>query len=584
MDQISFNFERSEPALMEASPAQVRSPNLPRKEAQTLADVAELVQADRCLADTRRRDLLSGLNRFATIAGQPLVAIPATAAAVRHILEGTTPRQHNLKKKSFQTLRSTLAFAVKTYGPVEVRESHAVKRQWNAEWMELVELIDVPFRRHALSRFAAFCSSRRISPAAVTNSTLADFLAELLATEVVKLPKTIVHGTVSAWNRAGRDIAGWPQLRLTSPTTPVPHIFPLAAFSESFKAELASWQRRTSSAATSRSIFRDEGLLRELRPDTVKSQLSLFRQVASALVRSGAMQIKEIISLNSLCDPDKLRVALEFEHDRLQGNDRRVLEMANKIRVLCKHFDGVTDRQIAGLERLCLGRPERRKEITEQNRLRLAQFDEPGNYEKLLRFPERAAAQARQMTNPYRAAKRMEQAVAIAILLRVAPRLATLRQIELFWLKHQADGSVVLSIPPTALKARRALEVWLNADCGALIDELIHDFRPDLPCASGPYLFPGEDGGPRSKNAMYEQVTDVGRELGMDINPHLYRHLLQKMCVERDPRSVAEVSRVLGHASTSTTITFYADRNGNAASKRLDALLMGGEPEEGDNA
>lgn len=584
MDQIAFDFERSEPVQMESSRAQVTSPDLPRREARTLADAVELIQADSSLADTRRRDLLSGLNRFATIAGQPLAAIPAAAAAVRHMLEGTMPKQHGLKKKSFQTLRSTVAFAVKAYGPIEVRQNNAVKRQWNAEWTELVEQIDLPFRRHALSRFAAFCSARLISPAAVTNNTLADFLAELAVTEVVKRPKDLVHGTLTAWNRASRDIHGWPPIRLTSPTTPVPHILPLAAFPESFQAELASWERRTSSRATSRSIFRAEGLLRPLRPETVRSQISLFRQVASALVRSGALQIEEIVGLRSLCDYDKLRVGLEFEHDRLHGNDRRVLEMANKIRVLSRHFEGVTAEQTTGLGQLCVARPERRKDITEKNRSRLSQFDEPGNYEKLVSFPARAAAEARRMTNRYRAAKRMEQAVAIAILLRVAPRLATLRQIELSWLMQQADGSIILSIPRAALKAGGALELNLNADCGTLINELIRVFRPALPFASGPYLFPGEDGGPRSKNAMYEQVTDVGRELGLDINPHLYRHLLQKICVKRKPTSIGDVSRVLGHASTSTTITYYADRNGNAASKRLDALLRGDEPEEGDDA
>lgn len=580
MEQIAFDFDRPEPLLADAALVEAACPRPARRVNVMIADIFELVGSDRSLSDVRRRDLLSGLNRLVTVAGRPLEMIPATATAVREVFARTNPQRVGLKKKSFQTLRSTVAFAVRTYAAVEVKESGAVKRQWNDEWTEFVHQIDVPFRRHALSRFAAFCSTRSISPTEVTNCTLAAFLDQLIATEVVKSPKTIVLGTVSTWNRAGRDIAEWPPLRLRSPTATIPHIFPLTAFPESFQAELATWQRRTSSGATSRSIFRTEGLLRPLRPETVKSQLSLFRQVASALVKSGAMQIEEIVGLSNLCDPDRLRIALEFEHDRLGGNDRRVLEMANKIRVLSRHFEGVTPEQITGLDQLCVARPERRKDITEQNRSRLSQFDEPGNYEKLVAFPARAAGQARRMTNRYRAAKRMEQAVAISILLRVAPRLATLRQIELTWLKHQTDGSIILSIPPTALKARRALEVELNADCGALINELIRDFRPALPSASGPHLFPGEDGGPRSKNAMYEQVTDVGREFGLDINPHLYRHLLQKICVERDPTSVGDVSRVLGHATTSTTITFYADRSGRAASKRIDSLLSAGGQED----
>jgi len=264
---------------------------------------------------------------------------------------------------------------------------------------------------------------------------------------------------------------------------------------------------------------------------------------------------------------------LEFEYERLGHNERRVFEMASKLVVLSKHFAKLTAEQTMELQQLCANRPKRKTFITDKNRERLSQFDDPANYAMLWSVPARAVKTARKTANPYRAAKLMEQAVAISILLRVAPRLATLRRLELAWFKRQPDHTFILLIPPGVMKGGRPLELTLNAEFAQLFDEHIERFRPALPFASGPYLFPGEKSGPRSKNAMYEQIVDAGREVGLDINPHLFRHLLQKVCVERDPASVGDVSKVLGHASISTTVTFYADRNGKAASRRLDQLL-----------
>ena len=123
------------------------------------------------------------------------------------------------------------------------------------------------------------------------------------------------------------------------------------------------------------------------------------------------------------------------------------------------------------------------------------------------------------------------------------------------------------------MKGKRALELALNAEVGALVQEHIDRFRPALPCANGRYLFPGEKGGPRSKGAMYERIVASAKDVGLEMNPHLFRHLIQKICAEADPASVGDVSKVLNHASSSTTVIFYTDNNGRAASKRLDKIL-----------
>ncbi|WP_186421358.1 site-specific integrase [Bosea sp. CS1GBMeth4] len=573
MEQTAFDFSWAEPA--EATPDSANEVHsiAPPRRAATIADIHACIAEDNSLAEGRRRDILSGLNRFGAIAGRSLAEIPATAAAVRAVFADAKPAKLGLKKKSLQTLRSSVAFALKRFAPVGPKGVSAVKQNWNPEWVALIGQIQIPFQRHGLSRFAEFCSHRMMSPPEVKPETLVDFLAALAESEVVKNPKDIVHNTISSWNRAARETPGWPQTRLSSPTKPTSYVLPLSALPAGFQSDLAAWEKRVSAKPKAASIFSGEGLLRPLRPETIKSQLFMFRQVATALVKSGAMKLDEIEGLASLCNSDKLLIALEFEYERLGKKERRVLEIASKLRVLAKHFAQLTPEQAAGFDRLCSNRPKRQNQITEKNRHRLAQFDDDKNYRLLTTMPARAAAQARKMKNPYRAAKRMEQAVAVSLLVHVALRVSTLRKLQLDWLKWQPDNSFILSIPPAAMKGNQALELALNAGVGELIREHLERHRPALPSSDGVYLFPGEKGGPRSKNAMYEQIVAAAADAGLEINPHLFRHLLQKVCAEIDPASIADVSRVLGHASPSTTATFYAERNGKAASRRLDQIL-----------
>lgn len=573
MDQTVFDFSWAEPVGLTPSLApKTQSIELPKPVA-TMADIQTCVTRDSSLAELRRRDLLSGLSRFGTIAGRPLADIPATASAVRAVFAEAKPVKLGIQQKSLQTLRSSVVFGLKRFGSINRRSVSAVKQNWSAEWAALIGLIQVPFQRHGLSRFAEFCSQRAIKPADVKPELLRVFLDEINASEVIKNPKAIVKGTVSNWNRAVRETPGWPQVRLSSPTRPKPAVFPLEAFPLTFQTDLFAWEKRVSAKPKGSSIFSNEALLRPLRPETIKSQLFMFRQVATALVKSGAMDPAEIDNLASLCDPDKLQIALEFEYERLGRKERRVLEIASKMRVLAKHCTQLTAEQAVGFDRLCSHRPIRQNQITEKNRERLAQFDDDKNYHLLASIPTRAAAQAKKTKNPYRAAKLMEQAIAVSLLVHVALRLSTLRKLELAWFKWQADGTVILSIPATVMKGKRALELALNAEVGDLIRGHVECFRPALPCADGPFLFAGEKGGPRSKNAMYARIVAAAKDVGLEMNPHLFRHLIQKICAEIDSASMRDVSRVLGHTTESTTAIFYSDRNGRAASKRLDQLL-----------
>ncbi len=59
------------------------------------------------------------------------------------------------------------------------------------------------------------------------------------------------------------------------------------------------------------------------------------------------------------------------------------------------------------------------------------------------------------------------------------------------------------------------------------------------------------------------------------LSPHLYRHIIAKIVIERQPELTLDVSRRLGHKSVNTTYQSYLGTEGPAASRRINKLLQG---------
>ena len=90
-----------------------------------------------------------------------------------------------------------------------------------------------------------------------------------------------------------------------------------------------------------------------------------------------------------------------------------------------------------------------------------------------------------------------------------------------------------------------------------------------------PYLFPGENGGPRCYSAMRDALgKQLRKHADIELSPHLYRHIIAKIVMERHPELIHEVSRRLGHRSINTTYQSYLGTEGPAASRRINKLLQ----------
>lgn len=114
-----------------------------------------------------------------------------------------------------------------------------------------------------------------------------------------------------------------------------------------------------------------------------------------------------------------------------------------------------------------------------------------------------------------------------------------------------------------ACPSRQTRENWKPTfgECSAPFDRLyLRKYHPRLTSGPNPYLFPSDlPDRPKRSDTLGKQLSRlIHRSIGLEVNPHLYRHLVHIIVLNRYPGAYAMVSRVLGHTSLQTAIRNYA--------------------------
>ncbi len=534
----------------------------------TLVDVKRLAEDDKYLTGTQRRDLVSALNRVEQVFESPLEKLEASPRRVRELFASRSAAQLNLSEKTFANIRSLVVQALERYAPPALPLTRRIPI--TPSWQVLLDRIETAYQRQALYRLATYSTVMGIVPEEVTPRTLLGLFEALEAEETIKNPKSILKNTISNWNRSTRTVPGWPQVHLSSPFKREPYALHLRAFPVSFQADVALWRERMANPDP----LDEEAPARALRPATIEARVYNFRQFASALVHTGHLPAEAITSLSVLFEPTAFKAALRFFLDRSGKKTQRVHNLARSMRLIGKHYGGLDEAPLATLEKICRKLdPGNHRQMTERNRRRLGQFDEARNVARLLQFPEREAKRALAETNPLRAAKAMERAVAVDLLIRCGLRISSLRTLELADFTWLSSGLANLVVPGERTKTSQPLEFEFNVEVSARLKRHIAEFRSRLPEAEGPYLFPGPQGGARSKTAMSDAIRRGMRRAGLEMNPHLFRHAIAKIVTDADPGAYLPVSRVLGHTTLDTTMAHYLDAGTRASGRYLDGLL-----------
>ena len=520
---------------------------------------------------TKRRDHLSALATLARVMAIDLQNVKATPAAVRTLLSSRNALELGLSERRWRNVRSAVAATVRAFG---VKPNASLERvPINGEWTGLLARIETKHHRDGMTRLARFCSAMRISPEAVDRDTLLGFYHALDTEELIRDPRQKLKHSIAIWNMCHRRVAGWPDCSLSSPFERNVIALPVETFPQRFRDDLARWRE----GLLNPDLMDPAAPPRPLKPVTVDNKTAQILRFASALVHRECLPIDAITGLDVLVsDIDRFKQGLRFFLDRFDGQaNGYIANIGDCLRGIARHYVHVPDETHDAMEAICKRlRPPRNEGLKPKNRERLRQFDDPANVERLLQYPRHEAERGRKHKNPYRAAKCFERAVAVSVLLATGLRIKNLRTINRETDLSRADGRCFLSIPGDRVKNGMDLDYELPPETDTLLREYVRDYRPRFPGAEGPYLFPGRDGGPRPNSTMANDIkTSLYKRAGLTMNPHLFRHAIAKIVIERDPGLAFAISRHLGHKNINTTMQAYLGTEGRAAARSIDRVL-----------
>ena len=289
-------------------------------------------------------------------------------------------------------------------------------------------------------------------------------------------------------------------------------------------------------------------------------------------------------SLAALGDEENFKTILKFHIDRADDEIKNWhYRLARQLLCVARYWLKLPEQRLEVLGRICsrLGAQCSAAGLTQKNRERLRPFQDPVNFERLVMLPVEETSRAFRAKPPDRkAALRLQVAIALDLLLLTGMRISNLAGLQLdrdlHWSRGRGHGILHISVPEQDVKNSQPLEYEINAESAKRIEVYIEHFLPLLTKDKPAFLFQGRDGWSKDPGTLGKQVSRLIRErLGLDVNPHLFRHIDALKLLERYPGGYELVSRLLAHASRDTAYRHYSGVEAAQAHRLLDDLVTG---------
>jgi integrase len=547
----------------------------------TLADVAAQIQKAGDLSATRKASVRSAINTAARWFNLPPSAVPAHPEFLRRLFEGFAPASVGVTSKRLSNVRSEILFALRYLGLVAKGSYLApMGPQWEALWKALPD----KYVRTALSRFFRYGSAQGILPAEVTDEVTTKFLAALKDETLVKDPKVTHQNFCRVWNRMGRVVPGWPDVVLEVPRYADTYILPWSSFPASFREDV----ERYLSHLAHDDILNLDAPPRRLRQRTISGYRYQLRRFASILVHKGH-QKDRITSLAYLAEPKHVEDGLRFVLAR-HGNKPvpTAFELATLLGKVAKHWVKMPAETVEVIKRYARNLCPAKAGIGAKNRQRLAPLRDEKNLALLFLLPTKIWKEIEKRGSGTRKdALLMQYGVALMILTYAPIRIGNLANLHLEknlrWSGQGRSGTLVIDIDGGDVKNGQTLSFPLPPECADMVRLYLSKYQPRLSSGSSPYLFPSDlPGKPKRADTLGKQLSRlILKTLGRQVNPHLYRHLVHLVVLDRYPGAYAMVSRILGHTSLQTAVSNYAGEDIAIAMRAFQELVsetMGGRP------
>ena len=543
------------------------------EEQPSMADLLYMIEKDMSLDPARQNNVACSVRRLCHFLNIDVGAAPAHPGYYRKKLSDLSPQRLGVSKTRLGNIKADVRWAFNQYIKADGQNTYLTPL--SEDWRALSASLGGGRLAWTLSRFMRYCSAQGIKPGDVSDEVSSSFLQALTEETFVDNPKDLHRRSCKAWNKAVDTVPDWPQVRLTRPSYRTTYTLPWPAFPDTLRADIDRWKDRLRGV----DLLAEHGLDRPLAERTIETRDFQLRQLASALVHQG-MGPHEITSLGVMTELSNTRLALKFFLDRSDNKPTvQIAQLAHLLRSIAKYHLEASSEVIAEYSRLVNRLTPERHGMTDKNRDKLRQFEDPQNVHALLEYPSTAVRRLdgeKQKTRSQ--AVQCQIALAVEMLLMMPIRMGNLVSLNIETHLHRSRGKgdeVHLVIPGEEVKNKEPLEFRFPVETLSLLDLYLKEYRPLLLDKPSSWLFPGRGGAHKVRSVLSNQISrHIQKATGLNVNPHLFRHLAAKLYLDENPGGYEVVRRLLAHRSMQTTINAYAGLETKSAAAHFDQTIL----------
>jgi len=564
-------------------------PSGPPTVADALADIA----GDDTISDARQRALGSALRCLVRLDGRTAGAVVLGAKASITLMERASATGLGIKDSTLANHRAGVRHVVRRYGLLAPLREKRPSIEGDDAWHDLVSALPAGPDFSRLRSFVADCAVEGVSPGLVDNASLEAYADRRAARQGGAKSRDHARRVANQWNRAVREIAGWPQGRLGLTSKSLEYSLPFDAYPASLQLEIEKYLSEIGGAA-------DSGIFAERRRPPVSAATVNTRKYCLRRVLWGGLQagipLAGITTLRRVVADDFIRASLGWHHQREGGRAVSVnlSQLAGTVASVLSYLALPDTEARASWDLVKKVKLPPRTEITPRTAKILDALVDAATLARLVHLPRILMDEAERLlagwtdVSGVRHPPRAEEAgwlasiaTAVEILLNAPLRIANLNRLRLGQELRLASGrggswrgTILISAAST--KNRRGMEVPLGSESVTLIRNYLDRFRPLLPNPQTEWLFPGKGAGdaPRHKGAFGLAITAAIHEhVGVRINPHAFRAIAGSMILEGNPHAIDDVRAILGHSTFATAMIYYRRNNQLDAAERLSESL-----------
>jgi site-specific recombinase XerD len=541
----------------------------------TLADVLKAVaQAD--LPPARRRDLKSAILNISKALGRQPVEIAADPAQLRGSLQNLSAEALGISQGRLANARSLLLKGVDLVKPTMPGKQ---KSQLLPAWQRLIDAIDSQSGRIRLATPARWLSEQEIGPDTVQEADLSRYRDQLFANSLRSNPEGTWSGLVWQWNKAVRDVEGFPGIELSVESRRKAVTYPWATFPKSLEADTKAW----TDWLEGKDVLSD-GPTRPVKSSTAETRTYQIRYFASALVDAGIAP-QSLKTLSDLVTLSNFETGIRYLFARKENKRSSALgNMGGAMIAIARQWvlpklndDKSADATLKRMRFLVSKIDNQVRGLTDKNHDRILQFEDQEQLLKLLNLPSRLKAEFMSRKHPKAQALVLaDVALAVELLTVTAIRIGNIHSIELDKHLRKYRNRYVLYFTEAEVKNRQRLQFSLPDETCKLIDWYLKDVRPLRLKGVSDALFIGEDGiSPKAKNTLSLQIKETIWDFtGLTVNPHLFRHVMAYAYLNENPGAYQVLRLIFGHKSVDTTVNSYSGAETKSAQAHFDRMVQ----------